>query len=374
MIYLDHAATSFPKPPPVLAAIEHWFRHVGVSPARGDSALCRAANELAANTRSQVARLCGVTNDRVAFTSGATEAVNLFLRGFLRDGDRVVTTAAEHSAVARPLRALRDEGRLQLHVVAVDGDGYVDADDVRSALRTHAPRLFVLNHASNVTGAVQDASALCAMAREQDSTSLVDASQTVGVLPVAELGADAIIASAHKSLLGAPGLGFLAARASVALRPVKQGGTGSSKALDLQPETWPIGFEPGTPNMPGIAALGAAMQWLSTQGHARLHAQGLALIDILREELRECLGARVRLLGSTSRPRIAVSSFTLSDLDPAEAGLVLDGAGVHVRTGFHCAPWIHAYLGTETGGTIRVSPGPFVTADEVRAVARALAR
>jgi len=374
MIYLDHAATSYPKPPGVVAAVTRWFEDVGVSPARGDGARCRLASAITTETRTALARLCGVPRERVVFTSGATEAANLFLHGLLGDGETVVTTAAEHSAVARPLRTLQDHGRIRVHVVAVDGEGRVDVDDVRAALDRHAPRLLALNHASNVTGAVQDAAALCRLARECGALTLLDASQTAGVLPLNHLGADAVIASAHKALHGPPGLGFLAVGAAVTLRSVKQGGTGSSRALDRQPETWPIGFEPGTPNTPAIAGLGAAMDWLEHAGAASLHAHGLQLIDTLRRGLAERLAERVRLIGPAAGPRIALLSFTLSDLDPAEAGMILDAADVHVRTGFHCAPWIHAHLGTETSGTIRVSPGPFVTADDILEVARVLAR
>jgi selenocysteine lyase/cysteine desulfurase len=296
------------------------------------------------------------------------------LRGCLRAGDRVVTTAAEHSAIARPLRALADQGLIQLEIVPVDGTGLVDPDDVGAALRQRTTRMLVVNHASNVTGVVQDARALCGLARQRDCISLLDASQSAGVLPLAELGADAIIASAHKSLLGPPGLGFVAVPSGLRPSVTKQGGTGSSRAIDRQPTEWPTAFEPGTPNMPAIAGLGAALAWIEESGVAELHAGSVGLIDDLRRDLTERLGDGVRLLGPTRGTRIAVLSFTLRDLDPAEAGMVLDAAGVHVRTGFHCAPWIHACLGTTAGGTVRVSPGPFVTADEVRAVAAALAR
>lgn len=373
LTYLDHAATSFPKPPEVLAAIQHWFTEVGVSPARGDGALCRAASAISNRTRTALARLCGVRKERLLFTSGATEAANLFLRGFLRDGDTVVASAAEHSAVARPLRGLQAEGRIQLHVVPVDEFGYMRRDRLHAALERHAPRLLAVNHASNVTGAVQDIASAGALARSHACTILVDASQSAGVLPLHDLPADVLFASAHKSLLGPPGLGFLALRDGVPLRPVKLGGTGSASAQDSPPEVWPGSFEAGTPNMPSIAGLGAALAWIEARGMAHLHRQGLEQIDSLRASLTQELGAGVRLLGPESGPRIAVLSFTLRDLDPAEAGTMLDAAGVHVRTGFHCAPWIHGCIGTEAGGTIRVSPGPFVSAADIQRVVRALA-
>ncbi|MEZ5965159.1 MAG: aminotransferase class V-fold PLP-dependent enzyme [Planctomycetota bacterium] len=373
MIYLDHAATSFPKPPEVLAAVSHWYTAVGVSPSRGDSALCRAASTIVERARAGVARLCGVARERVLFSSGATESANLFLHGFLRDGDAVVATAAEHSALARPLRALANQGRIDLFVVPVDPLGRVDEESLAATLGARKPRLLALNHASNVTGAVQDATRWCAAARAVGCTTLVDASQTAGVLPLTAVGADALVASAHKSLLGPPGVGFLALAPDVPLRPVKLGGTGSSKALDLQPDSWPEAHEAGTPNMPGLAGLAAALDWLDAQAPGHHHAHALELIDDLRARLEARLGDAVRWCSPSEGPRLGVLSFTLADLDPAEAGIVLDAADVHVRTGFHCAPWIHAYLDTASTGTIRVSPGPFVTEVDIRQVAKVLA-
>ncbi len=373
MIYLDHAATSFPKPPTVLAAVEHWFRDIGVSPSRGDGTRCRAAGTLTESVRVALAKLCGVRRERVAFTSGATESANLLLRGLLREGDRVVTTAAEHSAVARPLRALERERALQLEIVPVDRHGEVDPAAVERALRAQRTRLLVLNHGSNVTGVVQDAATLCALARAQGCLSAVDASQTAGVLPLSTMRADAYFASAHKSLLAPPGLGFLAAGDGLQLTPGKQGGTGSSVALDTQPGTWPEGFEPGTPNGPAIAGLGAALTFIEARGAHALLRDELAVVDALRSALVDRLGDRVRLIGRADGARVAILSFTLQDLDPAEAGLVLDAADIHVRTGFHCAPWIHKDIGTTQGGCIRVSPGPFTATSEALAVVRALA-
>lgn len=373
MIYLDHAATSFPKPEAVLAAVEHWFRAIGVSPARGDSALCAAAERLVRGARMAVADLCGVPVARVAFSSGATEATNALLRGLLQPADRVLTTAAEHSAVARTLRALRDEQQVETTVIPVDRHGRVDAGEIERELAARPYRLLAFAHASNVTGAVQDARTLCDLARAQGTLSFVDASQTAGARPLAELGADAITASAHKGLLAPPGLGFLATRETVPLRPTKQGGTGSSRALDEHPRDWPAGFEAGTPNMPAIAGLLAALQAHAPATSEAAAQRALAHLDALRAELQQRLDGRIAWQSPAAGPRIPILSFTVRDLDPAEAGVILDAAGIHVRTGFHCAPWIHRWLGTEVAGTIRVSPGPFVTEAEVLAVARTLA-
>lgn len=373
MIYLDHAATSFPKPIEVAQAVARWFSEVGVSADRGDSDLCRVAADEVQRVRRDLAALCGTLPQRTLFTSGATEAVNLFLRGFLAPGSRVVTTAAEHSAVARTLAALADERQISTEVVAVDDVGQVDPQDVEHALDQASTALLVVNHASNVTGAVQDLAALAEAARRRGIVSLADVSQTLGLLPVAGL-ADVLVGSAHKNLLGPPGLGVLAVARHVPLRPAKQGGTGSSRALARQPEDWPGGFEPGTPNTPAIFGLGASLRWLAERDHGSLLATELAGIEALAMALREALGNRVRVIEPRATPRLPICSFTLTHIDPAEAGILLAEAGIHVRTGFHCAPWIHQHLGTAERGTIRVSVGPFATPEQTLEVVRVLAR
>ncbi len=369
MIYLDHAATSFPKPTAVLAAVERWFRAVGVSAERGDGPACAEVGAAVAEVRTRLGTLCGMAPDRVAFTSGATEALNLFLRGFLRPGHRVLTTVLEHSSLVRPLRALQAELHLEIDVAPIDGDGRVATDDVERRLRAHAVDLVAFSHASNVLGSVQPAVELCALARRHGCATLLDASQSAGLLPL-DVGADAVVASAHKSLLAPPGLGFLAVRPELSLRQTKQGGTGSARALDVHPSDWPAAFEAGTPNTPAIIGLRAALEWLCGR-EAALLAHGLALVDALRQRLAQRRGAR--LLGPATGPRLPILSFVLDDLDPAEAGALLAEAGIHVRTGFHCAPWLHAVLGTGAAGTVRASTGPFTQAADVLAVAGALA-
>jgi selenocysteine lyase/cysteine desulfurase len=371
VIYLDHAATSFPKPPGVLEAVAQWYRDYGVSADRGDSARCAEVGRLVEDTRTRLARLCGVPSARIAFTSGATESLNLFLRGFLRPSARVLTTALEHSSVVRPLVALRDELGIHIEVVPCDAHGAIDAERIVERLAAQRFDLLAFTHASNVVGSVLDARTLCAAARANGCATLLDACQSAGLLPL-DVGADALAASAHKSLLGPPGLGFLAVRDGVALRPAKQGGTGSARALERHPDEWPAAFQAGTPNTPAILGLRAALRWLDERRMDELLAHGLRCADALREELEERGGASVLGPPPGTAPRLAIVSFTLADLDPSEVGAMLADAGIHVRTGYHCAPWIHAPLGTAAAGTVRASFGPFVSADDVRAVARAL--
>jgi selenocysteine lyase/cysteine desulfurase len=358
MIYLDHAATSHPKPQVASDAVLRWFRSVGVSPDRGEGPQTREARQVVARCREAIARRTGHEAARVAFCSGATEGLNLALRALLRPGARVLTTPFEHAAVVRPLTAMRDALGLSITRLATP-------DELLAALGAEAWDLLVFTHASNVTGLVLPAAQLCAAARAAGVTVLLDASQTAGYLPL-DCGAQVVVASAHKALHGPPGLGFVSAHAAADLPPQKYGGTGSSLALEDHPNQWPAAFEAGTPNTPALFGLDAALTWLDERGeHEQLQA-ALARLDQLRAGLQEVPG--LRLLHAAGEARTPVLSLTHRAYDPAELGAVLASAGVHARAGFHCAPWVHEHLGTSTSGTLRLSPGPETTEGEVAAV------
>ncbi len=364
MIYLDHAATSYPKPAVVLAAMQRWFHEVGVSPDRGDGERCQIARREVDAVRALVGELCGTPPARVAFHSGATESLNLVLRALLRRGDTVVTTAFEHSSVARPLVALRGERGLQVEVLAPSHDGTLGVDRIEQAVAALRPRALVFTHASNVTGTVLDAAAACEVAHRHGCIAVLDASQTAGLLDL-RVGADVVIASGHKALHGPPGIGFVAT-GDIDLPSQKQGGTGSSKALAEHPTQWPSAFEAGTPNTPAIFGLGAALRWSGERAPGQALAQALASTDALAEGLARKRG--VQLLLPPRDRRVPVLSFVHEAYDPAELGALFDAAAVHVRTGFHCAPWLHEHLGTGKAGTVRLSPGGALSSEDVAAV------
>jgi selenocysteine lyase/cysteine desulfurase len=365
MIYLDHAATSFPKAPAVLAAMQHWFTDVGVSASRGAGDRCLLAAREVEAARAALGGLVDCAPARIAFVSGATEGLNLALRALLRPQDRVLTTAFEHSSVARPLRALQRERGLQIELLAPRGGALpLSVDDVRAALRALRPALFVFTHASNVTGDLFDAAAWCELAREAGAATLLDASQTAGHVDL-RVGADVVVASGHKALGGPPGIGFVAARERP-LAPQKQGGTGSSRSLDEHPTSWPEAFEAGTPNTPAIFGLAAALR---LQTPASRDA-GAAHARARRAELADGLEALagVRVLRASTPECAPVLSIVHDAFDPAELGALLAAANVHVRTGHHCAPWLHRHLGTDAAGTVRFSTAASTTATEVRTV------
>lgn len=370
MIYLDHAATSLPKPAAVPAAMQRWFDEVGVSAERGDGPRSKSCRDEVARVRRRLADHTGVDGDHIAFCSGATEGLNLALRALLQPRQRVVTTTLEHASVARPLAALRDPLQLDLDVVACASP---DADSI-AALRQAVDRaepgsLLVATHASNVTGEVLALAELLAHARQRGVHSLVDACQTAGYLPL-DLGADVLVASGHKAMHGPPGIGFIAARADLTLLPQKQGGTGSSRALDQHPTEWPQAFEAGTPNTPAIYGLGAALDWLDEHAEGELLARANQRLDAIDAALRAL--SEVRVFRATGPVRTPVLSFVHQHYDPLELGSLFAAAGVHLRSGFHCAPWLHAELATEASGTVRVSTAASTTEADVRGFCDAL--
>lgn len=369
--YLDHAATSWPKPEGVVEAVRHWYAEVGVSAARGDGPTTALAGRAARAARAGIAELCGVPADRVAFCSGATEGLNLALRALLPPQGRVLTTAFEHSSMARPLRALARERDCRIDVLPLDADGGVAMASLDRALASGPTALLAFSHGSNAVGALIDAVAWCERARQRGVPTLLDACQTAGHVPL-DVGADVVVASCHKALHGPPGLGFVAVRPERTLSPQKQGGTGSSRALDEHPTEWPAAFEAGTPNAPAIAGLAAALQWR----HDHPDAQRLVAARERRDRLAELLAADpdVRLLPPRGAA-LPILAFVHRRFDPVELGAIASGAGFTIRTGHLCAPWFHACHGTEGAGVVRVSPSfatPMASIDAFAALLRSL--
>jgi selenocysteine lyase/cysteine desulfurase len=366
--YLDNAATSWPKPEPVLAAWTRAARDVGAAAGRAAYRSAVEADAIRQRARAAAARLLGgVEPERVALPGGCTLALNLAIHGLVRPGDHVIATAADHNAVLRPLHALARRGIADLTIVPCDGLGRVDPAAVAAAWRP-ATRLVACPHASNVTGAVQDVAAIAAVVHGRGGLLLVDAAQTLGQLPidVVALGADLVAAPAHKWLHGTAGVGLLWARAGIEPESLVQGGTGSrSESLDM-PEAFTDRLEPGTPDVPALAAFVAASEWLQERGVAATGAACRELAAECAARLRVQQG--VRVFAAEGAP---IVSFMVEGYDPAEVAAILEqAAGVEVRSGFHCAAAVHEHLGTATAGTVRASFGPGNDRDDVDAVLR----
>jgi cysteine desulfurase/selenocysteine lyase len=367
VIYLDNAATSFPKPPEVSAAMADLLAHGAGNPGRSGHALAVTAQAAVSDTRRLLASFFGARDpSRIVFALNATDALNVALWGLLRPGDRVVTTSLEHNAVVRPLHALAERG-ISVARVPCAPDGTLDLDDLARALEAAPTRLVAMTHASNVCGTVLPAREAALLAHRHGAVFLLDAAQTAGVLPidVAEMGVDLLAFPGHKGLLGPTGTGGLFVSPDVRLAPLRQGGTGTRSEDERQPEELPEALEAGTVNTVGIAGLGAAVRFLQGRGLERIRAHEAALGARLLAGLADVPGLRVHGTGDPQR-RVAVVSLTVEGWEPVDLGAALDSAfGIAVRPGLHCAPLAHRTLGTFPLGTVRLSPGAFTTEDEV---------
>jgi cysteine desulfurase/selenocysteine lyase len=378
MIYLDHAATAFSRPPEVREAMVRFLDHVAANPGRSGHRLSIEAAEILYEVREAVAELFHAPDPlRIVFGLNATEALNQALAGLLRRGDHVIASSIEHNSVMRPLRALEADG-VAVTVVACSGAGLLDPADVERALRPET-RMIVLNHASNVVGTVLPVAEVGRIARAHGAVLLVDAAQTAGAWPIdvqAE-NIDLLAFTGHKSLLGPTGTGGLVIGERVdpnRLRPLRCGGTGSASERESQPEFLPDRFESGTPNTLGLAGLGAAVRWLLDRGVESVRAHEAALTRRLIEGLSAIAGVRVHGTGDAARQTGAVS-FTIAGRSVAEVGYELDDSfGIMSRVGLHCAPAAHQTIGTFPEGTVRFSLGAFSTADEVEQALEAVGR
>jgi len=376
-IYLDNAATSWPKPPAVYDVVDDYQRRLGAPAGRSGYAEAAEVSRRIENVRRQVASLMGLADaSQLIFTFNGTDSLNLVLHGLLTPGDHVVTTVVEHNSVLRPLADLKTAG-VETTYVGCSAASIVDPEDVRRALRPNT-RLVAIIHASNVTGAIQPVAEIARIAREAGALSICDAAQSLGHLPLAldTLGVDFLAAPGHKGLLGPLGTGALAIRPGAAdrLRSVRQGGTGTQSERAEQPDDLPAKFESGNHNVPGILGLGAGVEYLTSRGIADVQQHGERLCQCLLDGLAEITG--VRICGpALAAERVPVVSIVVEGYDPQEIALGLDAVyRIQTRPGLHCAPRIHDALGTQAlGGTVRFSLGPFTTQGEIDATINAVA-
>ena len=376
MIYLDNAATTWPKPDIVYRTMDTFMRNSGGNPGRGGHSIAEEANKVVDDTRLLLARLINAPDtNRVIFTFNCTDSLNTGIKGLLKPGDHVITSTIEHNSVIRPLEKLRRQG-IEITRVSTDPEyGYVLPEDMEKAI-TAKTKLFVMTHASNVNGIIQPISEYGLLAREYNVIFMVDAAQTAGKyqLDVQQDNIDLLAFSGHKGLFGPPGTGGLYIGERVDLDTLREGGTGSHSELEEQPTQLPNRFESGTQNTVGIAGLGAGLRYIFEESTNK----------ILRHELR--LTSRI-IDGLSVIPEITVYaarsivnqcpvvSFTINDMEPGEVGTILDQAfDIKVRTGLHCAPSAHKTLGTLPRGTVRLSPGYFNTDEEIDVTLEAIER
>jgi cysteine desulfurase family protein len=376
MIYLDNAATSWPKPPEVLKAMVDVLEHAGGNPGRSGHRLSIAAAHVVYDTREQVASFFGVSDpSRVIFTNNSTHALNIVIKGLLKPGDKVVTSSMEHNSVMRPLRALEAKG-VNLNIVQCAITGTLDLQDITEAV-SQDTKLVIINHASNVVGTILPVADIATIAHEAGALFLVDASQTAGVIPIdiKKMGIDLLAFTGHKSLLGPTGTGGLIIGENVddsQIEPLMYGGTGSFSASEEQPEYLPDKFESGTPNVVGIAGLGAGIRWVSQRGVEAIREHEKELEQLLLDGLSGL--PNIKVYGTQDANKsIAVVSFTLQGKSTSDVGLRLDEEfGILCRIGLHCAPIAHKTIGSFPEGTVRLSPGIFTTSEDIQRTIQAI--
>jgi len=365
-IYLDNAATSFPKPEVVYRDVDRVLRETGANPGRGGHRMTLEMNRLVMTARDTLADFFGIPNPSgIVFTHNATHALNQAVFGVLKPGDRVVTSSMEHNSLTRPLRALQERGVTVLKVPA-DPLGYVSPEAIKAAC-SEKTRMVALTHCSNVTGTLQPIEEIGLWCRGEGILFLVDAAQSAGTIPIhaSAMGIDLLAVPGHKGLLGPPGIGVLFVREGLRLEPLLFGGTGTHSQFDLPPEEMPERLECGTLNSPGIAGLLAGVTFLQAEGPDRIRERKEEHLARLIDGLRGVPG--IRLYGPLEAERHGGAlSFNLEGMDPAECCFLLDQEyGICSRAGLQCAPDAHKTIGTFPRGTVRFSPGHFTTPEEI---------
>jgi cysteine desulfurase family protein len=375
-IYLDNAATSFPKPPSVLEAINEYFSDIGASPSRGNYSLGLLANREIFNARELLSKFFNCDNSaNVIFTMNITHALNLVLFSTLNAGDHVITSGLEHNSVARPLEALKNNSGIKYTIVNPSDEGFVDPYDIKKAI-TPKTRMIALTHASNVFGTVQPAQEIGEIAHEYNLLYLLDTAQTAGFLPIdmKALHINYLAFTGHKSLLGPPGIGgvCLDSKATKQIRFGPLGGTGSKSHLLTQPIDLPDRLEAGTPNTPGIMGLKASIDFILETGIEVIRDHKVRLLNNFLAGCKELNKVKLYCANDIKR-QTACISLNIQNLDGGHLSYILDkNYGIMTRSGLHCSPLAHQSIGTFPEGTVRFSFGWFNTEDEVSATLNAL--
>ena len=374
MIYLDNAATTFPKPREILEEMIDAYWSLGVSPGRGSYDLSMEAEEKVMAVRRQVCQFFGGSDpDRVIFSYNATDALNTLIQGLIAPGSHVVSSRLEHNSVLRPLHHFRERGIIDLDLVPFGPEGFIDPRAVSEAIKPNT-RFVILTHASNVLGTVQPVERVAEICRGQGIPLLLDVTQTAGLLPIRmdEWGVSAIAFTGHKALLGPTGIGGLVIHPSLDVKATRFGGTGRESRSLTHTQIYPYRLEAGTINVVGVFGLSAGLRYLSEQGMEKMHAREMDLAKTLRDGLSLIRG--VRLYGSFGPHQgVPVLLCTVDGMDPEDVSTILDGDfGIATRAGIHCAPLVHQDLGTSPKGGVRFSLGPLNTADEIAKVLEAM--
>jgi cysteine desulfurase/selenocysteine lyase len=374
IVYLDNAATSFPKPPEVLQEMIETYALLGVSSGRGSYDLASQCEQYVYRVRSLISHFFGGDGpDRVVFAYNSTDALNTVILGLVEPGCHIVTSRLEHNSVLRPLHNLRDQGLISLDLVHFDSKGFIDPQDVAKAIKP-ATRFVILNHVSNVMGTIQPVEEVGRICSEHEVPLILDVSQSAGVLAIdmQAMGVTAVAFTGHKSLLGPTGIGGLVLRKGLDVRATRYGGTGYQSWSTVHPEEFPHRLEAGTLNVMGVIGLSAGLRYLVSRGVENLHNHEMQLTRTLREGLASIRGVRLYCADRLDN-HAAVLTCNVENLDPEDFAAILDGDfDIATRSGLHCAPLVHEDLGTSPRGSVRFSMGPLNTIDHVSSALEAV--
>ncbi|TVY10704.1 aminotransferase class V-fold PLP-dependent enzyme [Paenibacillus cremeus] len=374
VIYLDHAASSWPKPPKVMEAMVQSIEQFGANPGRGSHEMAVKASRVLFEGRKSLAKLFKIKNPNdIAFTLNTTMSLNMAIKGFVKPGEHVICTAVEHNSVRRPLEYLKRTRDIKVTYIETNPKGELTIDDVARAV-TSETKLIVCTHSSNMLGSILPVAEIGQLCRDKGIKLLVDAAQTAGTLPidVGLMGIHMLAFPGHKALLGPQGTGGLYIHPDIDLEPLMHGGTGSQSEAIEQPTVRPDRYEAGTPNTVGIAGLTEGVKFVLQEGVEQIHLKEWALTQRMMEGLMGVTG--VTVLGpDLGQNKTGIVSFTIADADSSEVAFVLDQSfQIAVRAGYHCTPLAHEMAGTMARGAVRASVGYFTTEAEVEQLIHAV--
>ncbi|WP_026476769.1 aminotransferase class V-fold PLP-dependent enzyme [Alkaliphilus transvaalensis] len=366
MIYLDNAATTYPKPEEVYNAMMDQMKGFGANPGRSGHKMAIEAGRLIFNTREMIARFFNIDNPmQIIFTANATESLNLAIKGVLKSGDHVITTSMEHNSILRPIKSLEKIG-VENTIIQCNSEGIVNIEDIKGAIKSNT-KMIAMTHASNVTGTIMPVEEVGRIAKESGLYFLLDAAQTAGVyeIDVKKLNIDLLALPGHKGLLGPQGVGILYIREDLDVMHMKEGGTGSKSEELIQPEMLPDRYESGTPNTPGIAGLAKGIEFIQKTGLDQIRQHEEMLTQYFIDELKKI--EIVKIYGpKDAKKQAAVVSINIGEEDSSEIAYILDKVfEIAVRPGLHCAPYTHKTIGTFEQGTVRFSIGYFNTKNDI---------
>ena len=373
MIYLDNAATSWPKPPQVVQAMADFIRRGCANPGRSAHAMARQADEAVLHPRELLAKLFNINDPmRIVFMHNATYAINMAVHGVLNKGGQVVTTMMEHNSVLRPLKTLEEAGTIHIELIRPDKFGKINIHNIKKAV-TKATSMLCMTLSSNITGAIMPVAEAGKYCRANGVIFMVDAAQGAGTVPVdtENMCIDLLAFSGHKGLFGPQGTGGLYVREGISLKPLIQGGTGSFSDRLIQPEIFPDILESGTLNVPGIVGMGKGIQYLLDTGITNIHSKKQHLLIRFIEGLQK--ENRIIIYSAPPEANTGIVALSVEEIDSSEVGYLLDKRfGICSRSGLHCAPLAHRYLDTFDKGLVRISPGYFNDETEMDLAVKAL--